>query len=968
MADDTKKGGDTGQTLFSEADSALGKTTDATKKFTQSTADAVDEQEALLKVMERTNRAFQDTDENLKNVSLREQQAATQKEKLTKAAKDYITQLAREVSLYTQLQTAVSGFVGKLKTASSLNQHYTRMLGEVDAAQTTFLGSVNASTSGVAGASKELQRHIDTLRETRKSAHELSSKYRVDIKVIDQVNEQVWGKFGARLMATGNAQQRWRKTTEAAFVAARTAGISSAEAMDFMSQRAMNSNKSINELNKDMGALAVVTNQYKESLKKLGTEAIERMAGSVKYLAQALLDLNNKFDHGAPNVALYGQMQSKLMTNMTALGASEKDIIKDLGIMNSLYADMSKGDLQNFVGTLGGMKMIQEGGEDLIVDPKIRAKFKAQMDAARKRGADNLELMRTAIQASAGDIGAAKMLTKLRREVMGERLTREEMRGRGMSEAGITAMEQMVDNMDTMVEQAKKGDKTIEKDQKKLQDLMSKGSSPQQKAYDTVVKIREHTQKIERLLQQSLAAGVGIGLGGMAIQGLSALGGGKLLGGAAAKLGFGKVAGGAARAPMLGGMLGGGGLAGAAATGGIAVLIGITLKHLIDRHGKEIFAQLKDIGKVIWESLKPVVDVIKMVIGTVSEALKPVADVVGEVIKSALSLIKPMVATIGSALKSVASALKPVVKVIGSILVPVLKVLAPVLKGVVKVAKVILTPAIWALSIPFKLLAVSAKGLGWAFGKLHSLIKPIIDGLRSVADWVYTNVLEPIGSAFKAVWNVIGPTVKKVGSVMWKAGKMMFSIFGKVAGVAWKVVKAFNPVALAFKAVAAVGKGLYTIFKKVKDIVMWIYNKTIGKVKKAWKWTKGKVKGGATWAGEKLGIVDKKTESLGDILSAGFGENWEKKKSRAAALMGTVPSRALTSMGEKQAERTAGGMKLSVEGAGGGSDEVSDARVDDAAGVVEIPMPKQSIKISMRSFSPAVAKMVSDATSRGTFS
>jgi hypothetical protein len=456
----------------------------------------------------------------LGNVSLAEDEAAQKTKKFSEALKDQAIQSAQALSITNQLTGAVTGFIGKLTQAASLSRHYGRMLDEVNEAQKLYIGSVNFSTASLGKASEQMQRHITVLNRMKIDALDLSKKYKVSVKEFDKVNTEVMGKFSAQIMAVAGGREKLKKITESIFVMARTAGMESAEALEFMGQRGAATNKTVGALDKDMKLLAISTDAYKNKLKELGVDT-QRTLLTSKQLVNVLGDMQKNFEYGAVNIKVFGGLMGDFAAKLQGAGMSSNVAQKNLMAMNKLFSDMSRPDLSDFFGTTVSMNIARTGGEGIIQDEKIKQRVKEQLDKARQSGVTNqVQLASIAGEAAQGDIGfqRAQAQDLLKKTKGGGPILHEILKGKGFSPVAAVEMvgtlKKLASMSDEDLKSGKKENKEMLESFNKLQKATEEGSTPEEKSYKAVIGIRHTTEKLERYVTQKLGIAIAAAVGG----------------------------------------------------------------------------------------------------------------------------------------------------------------------------------------------------------------------------------------------------------------------------------------------------------------------------------------------------------------------------------------------------------------------------------------------------------------------
>jgi hypothetical protein len=814
----------------------------------QGVTDSLQEQNKALKT---NNELIAQNPQLLQNVSLAEDEAAQKTNKFATALKEQALRSAEALSITNQLSGAITGFIGKLTEAAKLSKHYERMLTEVTEAQKLYLGSVNFSTKSMGDASAQMQKHITVLNRMKLDAVDLAKKYKVSVQEFDKVNAEVMGKFSTQIMAASKSQEKLKSIANTVFVMAKTAGMETGEAVEFMNQRASATAKTFLEVEKDTKQLAIATDAYKNKLKELGVDT-QRTLMTSKQLVNVLQDMQKQFEFGGINLKVFGGMMGDFSAKLQAAGMSSNVAQKNLAAMGKLFADMSRPDLSDFFGTTVSMQIANTGGEGIIQDEKIKKRIKEQIDAAKKGGVTSpVQLASIAGEAAQGDIGfqRAQAQSLLKTTGGGGAVLHEMLKQKGFSGIGAVEAVNNLKKLASMTDEELKGGKKENKDMlekfNKLQKATEEGSNPQADTYKAVVAIRNTTEKMERYVSQKLGIAVAAAVGGtivtalatkfaaqkaLGLAGAASGGAGGLLarlgglatgaGGMVGRLIPGMAAGGGAAA-------GGGGMAAAAASaaGPVAIVTGIiiSIKHMIDIHGKAIWAKIKGIGELIWSGLKPIVMTVGLAFKIVSDALKPVGDVLGHIIKAGLDLIKFAFEPVIGTVKRVMSVVMPIVYVIGKILVPIMKFLGEAAKGLVTVIKYSLYPVIFLMTKSFHIFNLAfdvVKGLlVGGFKILYGAVKPLISVFSSIGKGINEAIIKPLRSVVSAI---ISP-FKRAGAAISKALSPVFGAFKKAGGAVGSVSSALKtlinialiPLKIALMPLTLVVKGLSAAFKFV---------------------------------------------------------------------------------------------------------------------------------------------------------
>ena len=220
-------------------------------------------------------------------------------------------------------------------------------------------------------------------------------------------------------------------------------------------------------------------------------------------------------------------------------------------------------------------------------------------------------------------------------------------------------------------------------------------------------------------------------------------------------------------------------------------------------------------------------DAIKMVLPIITDLVKMLGPILVPIIKS----LQPILKIVMDAFRQLMPAIMPIIEMVGQLLVPILQLLAPILNFLLPIIVNLMTFAMIPLKLLLGLLVPVIEGISWAFNNMgvifqwvydnvikpigdaigavftwlwENAIKPVVDfisaGIQAngmVFTWLYENVVKPvfegIGAAFNWIWNnVIKPVVDFINAAIKTVGDVIHNVFGGISDFVGGVFKSMG--------------------------------------------------------------------------------------------------------------------------------------------------------------------------------
>jgi phage-related protein len=240
-------------------------------------------------------------------------------------------------------------------------------------------------------------------------------------------------------------------------------------------------------------------------------------------------------------------------------------------------------------------------------------------------------------------------------------------------------------------------------------------------------------------------------------------------------------------------------------------VFGTVLKTLADA----IVAIAPTIGDLVGAIGPLLGDAIKMVLPIITDLIK----MLGPIFVPIIQALSPILKIIIDAFKQLMPAIMPIIEMVGQLLVPILQLLAPVLNFLLPIIVNLLSFAMIPLKLLLALLVPVIEGISWAFTHMgdvfqwlyDNVIKPVGDAIGVVFNFLYENIIKPvfdniglaiqgagivlnflyenvvkpvmdgIATAFNFVWNnVIKPVVDFINGAIQTVGDTINSVFGGI--------------------------------------------------------------------------------------------------------------------------------------------------------------------------------------------
>lgn len=333
--------------------------TDATKSYTKSV-------EANLSVMDKWANRHRQMQEEAKDLS-----------KIWQEQKDELRKWTQ--SMYGA-EASVQKMTGSLKNAHNwLNKNiglmatYNRLLGELRQGQDLFAKSGHASVVAQATASKEMQKSINLVRESKKAAHDMAAEYGLAQKDMAKITEGVNKTFHTQIRQSVDYKGHLRDLSKDILLVSKRFGVDGAEAIKYMQSRMQASSMTMREAQTETMLVAKATEEYMEELRKI-PGAFDRAYASQQVFYQGMAKANEAFRLGNLDAAGYAQQLKFIMLRAEELGLTTNQVTN----ASQGLAKVMKGLQDENLGSIFSLKGVQN-----VAD--LRAKIEELGDETAKK-------------------------------------------------------------------------------------------------------------------------------------------------------------------------------------------------------------------------------------------------------------------------------------------------------------------------------------------------------------------------------------------------------------------------------------------------------------------------------------------------------------------------------------------------------------------------------------------------------
>lgn len=488
---------------------------DGPSNLTSITSKTADAAQQLSESIQAVNREAAPSSEAYKNYRDGARGAAKAQDTLTEVLKREGKALAEEArqigswrSQVNSSSTAVSKYLGQLKSVISVSKLYGRHLDELRKGQDTYLQSLNFSSE----SHKGLQKYVNATNKGMVNATHIMRKYHVSMEHARQTVDIINARFQTQIGALGKHSKVMRSLQDTLVGFSRVTGVDVAVAADYMRSRLDHTNMTIGEVETETKLMAKVGDEFTLSIQKLGPAARSTGLMIRKDLFEVVKNTQGLFKEGMFEATKFGKAAATLSVAMKKMGLTQSEQLAGTTALGKMLSTISSGKELN-VAYLRNIQEVEQGS--LKVDKAYQKRMDAVRKAMPESGMNTITTLRAMGDALRGNMTLAlKSLQDLKRMYPSEEGYKEElMRLSGGDIQGYYVLQALSDTQGALYKSVTSMNKSG-KDAKaeaegfwgKYTKIVGKAATPTDPKYKIALKIYEETEALKNYLQYSQKA------------------------------------------------------------------------------------------------------------------------------------------------------------------------------------------------------------------------------------------------------------------------------------------------------------------------------------------------------------------------------------------------------------------------------------------------------------------------------